>query len=161
MDFREIRRLVNLVEKANIEEIEIEEEGKRIRVRKSSPPSEANMPITIPLSGPVTPPPASSIPPASHPAEPENKPENISPVESGPTINAPMVGTFYRAPTPDADAFVKTGDRVSPETVVCIIEAMKVMNEIKAGIEGVVTEALVENATAVEYGQPLFRVKAG
>jgi acetyl-CoA carboxylase biotin carboxyl carrier protein len=74
-------------------------------------------------------------------------------------IVSPMVGTFYRAPSPDSAPYVKEGQEVLEETVVCIIEAMKVMNEIKAEVRGAITEVLVENGTAVQYGQPLFRVK--
>jgi len=74
-------------------------------------------------------------------------------------IKSPMIGTFYRAPSPEAGAYVEVGSDVHPETVVCIIEAMKVMNEIKAEVKGVVTQILVENAKPVEFGQPLFKVR--
>ena len=74
-------------------------------------------------------------------------------------IVSPMVGTFYRAPSPDSAPYIKEGQEISEETVVCIIEAMKVMNEIKAEVKGVITEVLVENGAAVQFGQPLFRVK--
>ena len=75
------------------------------------------------------------------------------------TIDSPIVGTFYRSPSPEAKSFVNIGDRVSPETVVCIIEAMKVMNEVKAEKSGVIKEILIENASPVEYGQPLFVIE--
>ena len=74
-------------------------------------------------------------------------------------MKAPFVGTFYRAPAPDAEPFVVTGQEVGPETVLCIVEAMKVMNEIKAEMRGIIREILVENALAVQYGQPLFRIE--
>jgi acetyl-CoA carboxylase biotin carboxyl carrier protein len=173
LDFSEIKKLVQLVERADIEEIEIEEEGRRIRVRKTPAKSEADTPLMVPLASPAAmaqvaaPATAAAPAPATTPA-PEAKPaKEEAPVPAGEeappgtqTIDAPMVGTFYRAPSPDADPFVKLGGEVDPDTVVCIVEAMKVMNEIKAGVTGKITEILIENGNPVEYGQAMFRVAA-
>ncbi|MFM1767629.1 MAG: Biotin carboxyl carrier protein of acetyl-CoA carboxylase [Verrucomicrobiota bacterium] len=82
-----------------------------------------------------------------------------APAPSGLEVKAPMIGTFYRAPSPEAGNYVEVGSEVNPDTVVCIIEAMKVMNEIKAEVKGVVTEILVENAKPVEFGQPMFKIR--
>jgi len=81
------------------------------------------------------------------------------PVSSGLEIKSPMIGTFYRSPSPEAASYVDVGSEVGPDTVVCIIEAMKVMNEIKAEVKGVITEILIDNAKPVEFGQPMFRVR--
>jgi acetyl-CoA carboxylase biotin carboxyl carrier protein len=86
-------------------------------------------------------------------------PKTESTVTKDPEIKSPMIGTFYRAPSPESDDYVQVGDHVNADSVVCIVEAMKVMNEIKAEISGVITEIVAENASAVEYGQPLFRVR--
>ncbi|NBC11507.1 MAG: acetyl-CoA carboxylase biotin carboxyl carrier protein, partial [Planctomycetes bacterium] len=98
---------------------------------------------------------------APPPAGDAAAPDQTEPAPAGPTIDSPMVGTFYASPSPDADAFVAVGSKVKPDTVVCIVEAMKVFNEIKAEAAGEIVEILVENGAAVEYGQPLFRIKPG
>ncbi len=138
MTLEKIRELLDLMDTNNLTEIEIEEDGVKVRLRKGRSPSEAVVTTTAP-KGRVEVVPLEEVP-------------------SGDTVNAPMVGTFYRAPSPDAAPYVDVGDEVTADTVVCIIEAMKVMNEIKAGIKGVVTEVLAESGSAVEYGRPLFRI---
>ena len=155
MDLSDLRELVSLVEESGIQELEIEEEGRRIRIRKDVAPSNP-APVVIPVSAqpmavPLAVAPAQEEQGGSIPAAEEDK-------TSGEIIKAPMIGTFYRAPAPEVPSFVQVGDTVDPDTVVCILEAMKVMNEIKAGTTGKVVEVLVENATAVEYGHPLFRL---
>ena len=97
------------------------------------------------------------IPVSEQPAT--ETPKTESTVTKDPEIKSPMIGTFYRAPSPESDDYVQVGDHVNADSVVCIVEAMKVMNEIKAEISGVITEIVAENASAVEYGQPLFRVR--
>jgi acetyl-CoA carboxylase biotin carboxyl carrier protein len=97
------------------------------------------------------------IPVSEQPAT--ETPKTEDPVTKDPEIKSPMIGTFYRAPSPESDDYVQVGDHVNADSVVCIVEAMKVMNEIKAEISGVITEIVAENASAVEYGQPLFRVR--
>jgi acetyl-CoA carboxylase biotin carboxyl carrier protein len=88
----------------------------------------------------------------------DEKAAKVEEEEETVTINAPMIGTFYRAPSPEAPPFISIGDRVEPDTVVCILEAMKTMNEVKAGLAGKVVDILVENAAPVEYGQALFKI---
>ena len=140
MNQREIRRLADLLREYGLSEVEVEREGVRVRLRRDAP---------VPPSPVVGPAVAAPIIPA------------VTSISEGSdahllTIEAPMVGTFYRAPSPDARPFVQDGDRVKKGQVVCIIEAMKLMNEIEAKVAGRVVKTLVENAQPVEYGQPLF-----
>jgi len=148
----EIEDLIRLVEESEINELEICEGKKRIRISKGN--SQAAM------ASPSLDAPAAQIP-AIQPAG------SASTLDSGPKlasnlkqITSPMVGTFYRAPAPDADAFVDVGQPVQSGQTVCIVEAMKLMNEIGAEFPGVVREVLVENGQPVEFGQPLFLVEA-
>lgn len=158
MEFEFIERVVRLVEEADISELEVEsKDGLRLVVKKhASAPPASSLPPTLPAyysSYPPTPLPVPAGPgetPAVKPAETD---------ETVDIIKSPMVGTFYRAPAPDAPPFVQVGDVVQSNTVVCILEAMKVMNEIKAGTAGTVQEILVENGQPVEFGQPLFKIK--
>ena len=138
MNQREIRRLADLLRDYGLTEVEVEREGVRVRLRRE------------PAALAAPPPPA---------AAPAAAAVSVAPVASEAhllTIEAPMVGTLYRAPSPDAPPFVRDGDRVKKGQVVCIIEAMKLMNEIESKVAGRVVKVLVENAQAVEYGQPLF-----
>jgi len=156
MDFDFIERVVRLVENAEIGELEIESpEGLRLAVKKAPsavfsapaamyPPMYANIPVSTHSFAPTA--------EAHLPA----KTEIDASIE---IIKAPMVGTFYRAPAPDAPPFVEMGGAVQNSTVVCILEAMKVMNEIKAGVSGTIAEILVENGQPVEFGQPLFKIR--
>ncbi len=148
LDLAEVRRLVNLMETKDLAEVEIELEGKRVRVVRSVPGAMSAMPVAA-FAQPVAPAPA----PAAA-AE-----VDAAPAKRGVEIPSPMVGTFYRSPGPDAAPFVEVGDRIGVETVVCIIEAMKVMNEIKAEVEGEILEILVQNGEPVEFGQPLFLIR--
>ena len=146
MNQREIRRLAELLREYSLTEIEIEQEGVRIRLRRETGGS---------VSAPIA---ATSPAPRSHgevvaPALPAADAASQAHLL---TIEAPMVGTFYRAPSPDAQPFVREGDRVKKGQVVCIVEAMKLMNEIESKVAGRVMKVLVENAQPVEYGQPLF-----
>ena len=145
MNQREIRRLADLLRDYGLTEVEVEREGVRVRLRREpAPVTAAPAGLPVPSAAPAI---------AASPA-----------VSTGPaaaaahvlTIEAPMVGTFYRAPSPDAQPFVREGDRVKKGQVVCIIEAMKLMNEIESKVAGRVVKMLVENAQSVEYGQPLF-----
>ncbi len=140
MDPKELKALVRLMEGADIEELEVEEAGRRIRIRRRTAPPAPTAPSGAP------PAPASSPRPA------------LSGEETGGLhpVLAPMVGTFYRAPAPGADPYVKEGDLVQKGTVVCIIEAMKLMNEIEAETKGRVARILVENGQPVEFGQALL-----
>jgi len=155
MDPKNLKRIVELMNQHDLAEVEIEEEGRRVRVRKM----EARMhsvSVVPTAAGALAPAPVAAAPaPEAPPAPP------AAPKDTGQAIKAPMVGTFYRSPSPDADSYVDVGTRVTPETVVCILEAMKVMNEIKAECTGEITKVCVQNGEAVEYDQPLFLVKPG
>lgn len=151
MDFDLITRVVRLVEEADISELEVEsdEEGIRVVVKKGG--TAPVMPYPIPAFYPA---PATQQPaPAAEPTRKDALEENMA------LIRSPMVGSFYRSPAPDALPFVEVGTEVKPDTIVCILEAMKVMNEIKAGLSGIVREILVENAQPVEFDQPLFKLE--
>ncbi len=139
MNLKKVREILDLMDANNLTEVEIEEDGVKVRLRKGRSQSEAVV-TTAARKDSVEVVPLEKVP-------------------SGDTVNAPMVGTFYRAPSPDAAPYVDVGDEVTADAVVCIIEAMKVMNEIKAGTEGTVVEVLVESGSAVEFGHPLFRIE--
>jgi acetyl-CoA carboxylase biotin carboxyl carrier protein len=142
---REIRRLAELLREYGLSEVEVEREGVRIRLRRKAAPL-ATAPAG-PLSAGPAPVPAGA--PVAAAARGADEAHLL-------TIEAPMVGTFYRAPSPDAQPFVREGDRVKKGQAVCIIEAMKLMNEIESKVAGRVAKVLVENSQPVEYGQPLF-----
>jgi len=151
LDLKVIKQVVDLMKRSELSEFELEEDGFKLRLSRKNGdgPTQiihaAPAPQAFSTQGAAVPTPDA----ASAPVE-----------EKGVTaIKSPMVGTFYRAPSPDSPTFVEVGAKVSEDTIVCIIEAMKVMNEIQAEIGGTITEVLVENGEAVEYGQPLFKVK--
>ncbi len=147
MDLKELKALLRLMEGNEVEELEVEEGGRRIRIRRRS--ALGGVPPTMAGLGAPTLPPGAQAPMLPAPT-PVADTAGLIPVE------APMVGTFYRAPAPGADAYVKEGDIVQKGTVLCIIEAMKLMNEIEAEAKGRVARILVENAQPVEFGQTLF-----
>jgi acetyl-CoA carboxylase biotin carboxyl carrier protein len=148
MDLEEIKQILQLMDENGLAEFELEREGVRIALRKAV----AAAPMIVTASAPQAPVPAQTAPPAG---------ETVAPAVEEKTayISSPMVGTFYVAPSPEAPPFINVGDTVGKDTVVCILEAMKVMNEIKAELAGTIAEVLVENAEPVEYGEPLFRVE--
>ena len=140
------------MKKNALSEFEMEKEGFKIKLRRASregKSDEVQVQRYLPPVAPVAPTPAEVSAVASTP-EPSTAPE----------IKSPMIGTFYRKPSPESESYVEVGDTVTADTVVCIIEAMKVMNEIKAEMSGVVTEILVEDGRPVEFGQALFRVRS-
>jgi acetyl-CoA carboxylase biotin carboxyl carrier protein len=148
-DVRTIKYLVSLMSRHNLSEIDLREGELRIRLKRG----------TRRLANPaadVPPAPAPLIPPANPPAPVPA--ERAGPAKEYLTIKSPTPGTFYSAPGPNAEPFVRVGTRVTPTTVVCIIEAMKIFNEIQAECAGVITEILIENQQPVEYGQVLFKV---
>jgi acetyl-CoA carboxylase biotin carboxyl carrier protein len=161
MDLSIVKKLVKLLADSDVDEIEIEEEGKKIRVAKHPARGPAIPMAAAPpdVPRPVFPVPTSSSAPASAgpgaPAPPVSAPVDQNLHE----IRSPIVGTFYRAPAPDAAPFVQVGTSVDAGTVLCIIEAMKLMNEIESDVSGKVVKILVENAQPVEYGQVLFLVE--
>jgi acetyl-CoA carboxylase biotin carboxyl carrier protein len=151
----EVRELITLMRDNGLTELEIEGEEFRVRLRRDSVPSGSAQPAEMPALAPV-PEPAASAPthPAQAPAETTSQEQDIH------IIPSPIVGTFYRSPSPNADPFVKIGSNVEHDTVVCIIEAMKLMNEIQAEATGEVVKIYVENGQPVEYGQPLFGIRS-
>lgn len=156
----EIKELIKLVDQSSLQEIEIENEGARLLIRK---PGKTEV-VSV-QAAPIThtyPPALSAAPQQAAPqiGQAANEAEPAKPALDLHQIVSPMVGTFYSSPTPDSDAFVKVGDRVNGKSVVCILEAMKLMNELEAEVSGEIVEILVSNGQLVEYGQPLFLVKA-
>ena len=153
----EIRELIKLVDTTSIHRLEIENENGKIRIQKQEAASQAAVvqPAVVQPAAPA-PQPAAAVQQA--PAEQQPAPA-ASADEGLHRIVSPMVGTFYAAPAPDAAPYVKPGDHVNEKTIVCIVEAMKLMNEIEAEVSGQIVEVLVENGQLVEYGQPLFLVK--
>ena len=155
MDLKDIKAIVDLMKKNSISEFELEKGQEfKIRLKRSANGGQAEespMPMYLPPGTPV-PTQMATPAPAAHAAPPAAASNEIE-------IKSPMVGTFYRAPSPEAANYVEIGTEVSADTVVCIIEAMKVMNEIKAEVRGVITQALVENAKPVEFGQALFKIR--
>jgi acetyl-CoA carboxylase biotin carboxyl carrier protein len=153
VDLKDIKAIIDLMRKNSVTEFELEKDDFKIRLKRGTNggatalASEVtqglpNAPaLTVAASGPAAAPP----PPV--------------PTSNEVDIKSPMIGTFYRAPSPESAPYVEVGVEVNPDTVVCIIEAMKVMNEIKAEAKGVITQAMVENAKPVEFGQPLFKIR--
>ncbi|MCK5488851.1 MAG: acetyl-CoA carboxylase biotin carboxyl carrier protein [Gemmatimonadetes bacterium] len=153
IDLDWIRRLIDMVDGSGIDSLEISRFGTRVRIAKSPP-------VTVSTAA------ASAMPVAAAtaaPAEPQplTAPDSEDGEDSGSglvEVNSPMVGTFYLAPAPDAPPYVETGDRVEKGQTVCILEAMKLMNELEAEVSGTIREICVENAEPVEFGQVLFRI---
>ena len=153
-DVRRVRRLVELMQEFELAEIDLRQAEQRIRLRKDQDP--------VVVQGGYAPAPMAApapAPQASAPAAPAATTPAPAAAETGHFIVSPMVGTFYLSSSPDSPAFVKIGDQIGPETVVCIVEAMKVFNELPAECSGKIAAILVENGAAVEYGQKLFRVE--
>lgn len=149
MDLRKLKTLIDLVESSGIAELEIQEGEERVRITRA-PQQAAHALMAHPPPLPIPTPPTPVAPaPAEAPA---------APVEQGHTVKSPMVGTFYRAASPGAAPFVEIGDTVGQGDTLCIVEAMKLMNEIEADASGVVKAILAENGQPVEFGQPLFLI---
>ena len=157
MELRLIQRLVRIMQKGEITELEMDDqkEGIRLHLKRgaqaAAPSSSPVVHVTQGAGAPVAVPMAAAI--GEAPAG------EAAPAPAGTPYPSPMVGTFYAASSPDADPFVKAGDKIEVDKVLCIIEAMKVMNEIKAEASGEILEVLVENGEAVEFGQPLFLIE--
>jgi acetyl-CoA carboxylase biotin carboxyl carrier protein len=158
VDLKDIKAIIDLMKKNSITEFELEEKESKLRLKRgltgSSPVFQGEdvvqmVPVPMPIAAPV-----SSVT-AALPTSTSAAAVNTGEIE----IKSPMIGTFYRSPSPEAAPYLDVGTEVGPETVACIIEAMKVMNEIKAEVKGVVTQVLVENGKPVEFGQPLFKVR--
>lgn len=144
-DLAHLRRLVTLMDDHELSEVDLRQGGVRIKLRKGS-----GDPVTVVSSAPA---PAAATPAPAEPA--------AASAEQAVTIKSPMVGTFYAASSPESPPFVKPGDHVSEDTVVCIVEAMKVFNEIPAEMSGKIVAKLVEDGEPVEFGQPLFKIETG
>jgi acetyl-CoA carboxylase biotin carboxyl carrier protein len=152
MDIRKVKKLIELLEESGVAEIEIHEGEESVRIsRQSAAPAMAPMPYPMMAPAPAAAPSAAPTPAAEAPAE--------AAIPAGHAVNSPMVGTFYRAPSPGASAFVEVGSRVNVGDTLCIIEAMKMLNQIEADKAGVIKAVLVENAEPVEYGQALFVIE--
>jgi len=152
VDLKDIKAIIDLMKKNSITEFELERQDSKIRLKRGLNGNVATQPEDS-----VTLIPASIQPTISVPSQ---QATTTQPVATGEIdIKSPMIGTFYRAPSPEAASYIEVGAEVNAETAVCIIEAMKVMNEIKAEVKGMITQVLVENGKPVEFGQPLFKVR--
>ncbi len=152
MDLRKLKTLIDLVSESNVSELEITEADGKVRIVKAgAQPVVVQTVAAAPVLAPAAP--VAAAAPAAAPAAAE------APVETGHVVKSPMVGTFYRASSPGAKAFAEVGDQVKAGQAVCIIEAMKIMNEIEADQDGTITKILVDNGQPVEYGQPLFVIE--
>jgi acetyl-CoA carboxylase biotin carboxyl carrier protein len=151
MDLRKLKTLIDLVAESGIAELEVTEGEDKVRIAKFSPAPVAPTSPTTFVAASVAAPAVNGAAPAGAPAAPAPAPE-----PTGHVVKSPMVGTFYRSPSPGAAAFVDVGQSVKPGDTLCIIEAMKLLNEIEAEVGGTVKQILVENGQPVEYGQPLF-----
>lgn len=146
MDLRKLKTLIDLVSESNVSELEITEAEGKVRIVKGG----------MPMVQHYAPPVAMMAAPAQAPAAVA---EVAEPVASGHTVKSPMVGTFYRSSSPGAKSFVEVGDEIKAGETICIIEAMKILNEIEADKSGTVTKVMCDNGQAVEYGQPLFVIE--
>ena len=152
MDIKDIKAIIDLMKKNSITEFELERQDSKIRLKRGSNGGAPIVQYDEPVSGN-----APVLLPASSPSSPAGTPQ--APATGEIEVKSPMIGTFYRAPSTEAASYVEMGTEINPESVVCIIEAMKVMNEIKAEVKGIITQVLVENGKPVEFGQPLFKVR--
>ena len=151
MDLKDIKAIIDLMKKNSVTEFELEKQDFKIRLKRGTNGGASGVAI---MDDPAT-----LVYATSPTALPVPVPTPPLPVSSELDIKSPMIGTFYRAPSPEAAPYVEIGTEVNPDTVVCIIEAMKVMNEIKAEAKGVITQVVLENAKPVEFGQPLFKIR--
>ena len=151
MDLKDIKAIIDLMRKNSISEFELERQEFKIRLKRGS----AGVAVPVFEDGvAIGYPPPQQIAGAAVAA-----PQAVAAPSNELEIKSPMIGTFYRAPSPESAAYIEVGAEVNPDTVVCIIEAMKVMNEIKAEARGVITQVMLENAKPVEFGQPLFKIR--
>ena len=153
MDLKDIKAIIDLMRKNSVSEFELEKEDFKIRLKRGINGGSVSTAIEETPGG------MSYIQPQVVVANSALPAKTVAPVSNELEIKSPMIGTFYRAPSPESAPYVDVGTEVNPDTVVCIIEAMKVMNEIKAEAKGVITRVQVENAKPVEFGQPLFKLR--
>jgi len=151
VDIKDIKAIIDLMRKNSVSEFELEKQDFKIRLKRGS--NGASQSINVDEGAMSVYPPTLALPSSSVSAGQAQLSLNETDIKS------PMIGTFYRAPSPESGSYVEVGSEVGPETVACIIEAMKVMNEIKAEAKGVITQVMVENAKPVEFEQPLFKIR--
>lgn len=153
MDFKDIKKIVELMDQHGLSQFKLEQDETKLELKKGGDVDISAVQQLLASAPAHQAAPAAAAPAAAPAADPGGLPAGVE------EITSPMVGTFYTSPSPDSDTFVKVGDKVSADSTVCIIEAMKVMNEIKAEIDGEIVEVLVENGNAVQFGEPLFHVR--
>ena len=162
MDFKQIQELIKMINKSNIGEVSIEEKGFKLTIKQKEEPVQQVIaaPLQAQPMAPIATAPAQAAQPAAASA-PSDKPSKAAEAPAGNTviIKSPMIGTFYRSPSPDKPSFINVGDEIEPGKVVCIIEAMKLFNEIESEVKGRIVKVLAEDASPVEYDQPLFLVE--
>ena len=154
MDLRKLKTLIDLVSDSNVSELEITEAEGKVRIVEGGGAVVQGYPMPAPMAAPMVAAPVAAAPAAAAPA-----PAAAPAAPSGHAVKAPMVGTFYRSASPGAKPFVEVGQTVKEGETLCIIEAMKILNEIEADKAGTVTQVLCENGQAVEYGQPMFIIE--
>lgn len=163
MDFKQIQELIKMINKSNIGEVTIEEKGFKLTIKQKEEPVQNLIAAPVQAAMPALPAyqqPAATAPAAANAATTADKSKPAeAPADNLLTIKSPMIGTFYRSPGPGKPVFVEVGSEVSPGKVVCIIEAMKLFNEIESEVTGKIVKILVDDATPVEYDQPLFLVE--
>ncbi|HLP75588.1 MAG TPA: acetyl-CoA carboxylase biotin carboxyl carrier protein [Candidatus Paceibacterota bacterium] len=151
MDLKDIKAIIDLMKKNSVSEFELEKQDFKIKLKRGN----GNGGGAVYEDAPVV----AYMPPTAIAAPAGTSVVPVVSASSEVEIKSPMIGTFYRSPSPESAAYVEVGTEVNPDTVVCIIEAMKVMNEIKAEAKGVITQVLIDNAKPVEFGQPLFKIR--
>lgn len=163
MDLKDIKAIIDLMRKNSLTEFEMEHQDFKIKLKRGAGasiedggPLPYTLPVPVAVPGPMM---AAAAPMAAAAMAPSAASSAAASEANLLEIKSPMIGTFYRAPSPESAEYVEVGSEVNPDTVVCLIEAMKVMNEIKAECKGVVTQILVDNAKPVEFGQPLFKIR--
>jgi acetyl-CoA carboxylase biotin carboxyl carrier protein len=158
MDFKQIQELIKMINKSNIGELTVEQKDFRITIKQKEENVTQVVAAPAPVAMAAIPQPVVVSQPAQAPAQEKTKPAE-APAANLVTIKSPMIGTFYRRSTPDKPVFVEVGDEITPGKVVCIIEAMKLFNEIESEVKGKIVKVLVDDASPVEYDQPLFLVE--
>jgi acetyl-CoA carboxylase biotin carboxyl carrier protein len=141
MDLKELKKLIDILKDTDVTDLQLEKEGSKVRIKREKYMTSIELPRSM------------SVEEEAQSTDEKEEAQRLF------TVTSPLVGTFYRAPSPDAKPFVEVGDKVSKGKVICIVEAMKLMNEIESEVDGVIVKALVENAQPVEYGEPLFLVE--
>jgi acetyl-CoA carboxylase biotin carboxyl carrier protein len=155
VDLKDIKAIIDLMKKNSVSEFELERQDFKIRLKRGGVQVAQYEDVAVPLPAPSSAQIPGAIPVSTVPVAvvAPSVPSNLAEIKS------PMIGTLYRAPSPESGNYVEIGTEVNPDSVVCIIEAMKVMNEIKAEVRGVIAEILIDNAKPVEFGQPMFRIR--